>query len=75
MEIGGGIYSFVINKDIRSQGGAHWYLSSNMHQVLFKHQVNHLPLWQSLLQINDGSWGGYYSNGKGCQNHKGIATA
>ena len=36
--------------------------------------MNHLPLWQSLLQNDDGSWQGYYSNGKGYQNHKGIAT-
>jgi hypothetical protein len=28
-EIGGGIYSGVITKDIRSQGGVLWYLSSN----------------------------------------------
>jgi hypothetical protein len=47
----------------------------SMHQVLFKHQVNHLPLGQSLLQNDDGSWQRYYSNGKGCQNHKGVATA
>jgi hypothetical protein len=44
-------------------------------QVLFRHQVNHLPLWQSLLQNDDGSWRGYYSNGKGCHNHKGITTS
>jgi hypothetical protein len=46
----------------------------SMHQVLFKHQVNHLPLWQSLLQNDDSRWHGHYSNGKGCQNHKGVAT-
>jgi hypothetical protein len=28
-EIGGGIYSGVFIKDVRSQGGARWYLSSN----------------------------------------------
>ncbi len=44
-------------------------------QVLFRHQVNYLPLWQSLLQNDDGSWRGYYSNGKGCQNHKGVTTS
>jgi hypothetical protein len=43
-------------------------------QILLKHKINHLPLWQSILQNNDGSWCGYYSNGKGCEKHKGIAT-
>jgi hypothetical protein len=47
----------------------------SVRQVLFKHQVNHLPPWQSLLQNDDGSWQGYYSNGKGCHNHKVVATA
>ncbi len=45
-----------------------------VHQVLFSHKVNHLPLWQSILQTDDGSWRGYYSNGKGCHNHKEVAT-
>ncbi len=44
-------------------------------QVLFRHQLNHLPLWQSLLQNDDGSWRGYYSNGKGCHNRKGVTTS
>jgi hypothetical protein len=43
-------------------------------QILLKHKINHLPLWQSILQNNDGSWRGYYSNGQGCEWHKGIAT-
>jgi hypothetical protein len=43
-------------------------------QVLLKHEINHLPLWQSILQNNDGSWHGYYSNGQGCKRHKSIAT-
>jgi hypothetical protein len=30
-EIAGGIYSGVIIKDVRSQGGACWYLSSNIY--------------------------------------------
>jgi hypothetical protein len=47
----------------------------SVHQMLFKHQVNHLPLWQSLLQSDDSSRRGYYCNGKGCQNHKGVASA
>ncbi len=45
-----------------------------VHQVLFSHKVNHLPLWQSILQTNDGSWRGYCSNGKGCHNHKEVTT-
>jgi hypothetical protein len=27
-----------------------------------------------MLQNNDGSWKGFYSNGKGCKRHKGTAT-
>lgn len=42
-------------------------------QILFWHQVIHLPSWQSLLQNDNGSWRGYYSNGKGCHSHKGAA--
>ena len=44
-------------------------------QVMFSHKVNHLPLWQAIVQNDDGSWRGYYSNGGGCQNHKAVATA
>ena len=44
-------------------------------QVMFSHKVNHLPLWQAIVQNDDGSWRGYYSNGVGCQNHKSVATA
>jgi hypothetical protein len=44
-------------------------------QVLFSHKVNHLPLWQAIVQNDDGSWRGYYSNGVGCQDHKRVATA
>ncbi len=44
-------------------------------QVMFSHKVNHLPLWQAIVQNDDGSWRGYYLNGVGCQNHKGVATA
>ncbi len=45
-----------------------------IHQVLFSHKVNHLPLWQSIVRNDDGSWRGYYSNGKDCHNHKDVAT-
>ena len=44
-------------------------------QVMFSHKVNHLPLWQAIVQNDDGSWRGYYSNEVGCQNHNGVATA
>ncbi len=43
-------------------------------QILLKHKINHLPLWQSILQNNDCSWHGYYSKGQGCEWPKGIAT-
>ena len=44
-------------------------------QIMFSHKVNHLPLWQAIVQNDDGSWRGYYSNGGGCQKHKVVATA
>ena len=31
-------------------------------------------LWQGMFQNDDGSWSGFYSNGKGCERHKGTAT-
>jgi hypothetical protein len=46
----------------------------SVRQTILKHKINHLPLWQSILKNNDGSWCGYYSNGQGCKQHKGIAT-
>jgi hypothetical protein len=39
MEIGGRIYSGVLTQDVRSQGGARWYLSSN---IYFKLSTNKL---------------------------------
>ncbi len=46
----------------------------SIHQILLKHKINHLPLWQSILQNDNGSWRGYFSKGQGCKRHKGIAT-
>ncbi len=43
-------------------------------QILLKHKINPLPLLQSILQNDDGSWCGYYSNRQGCKRHKSIAT-
>jgi hypothetical protein len=43
-----------------------------MRQVLFSHKVDRLPLWQLIVRNDDGSWCGYYSNGKGCHNHKDV---
>jgi hypothetical protein len=28
----------------------------SIQQILLKHKINHLPLWQSILQNDDGSW-------------------
>jgi hypothetical protein len=42
--------------------------------VMSKHKTNHLPLWQAILQNDDGSWKGFYSNGQGCKAHKGVAS-
>jgi hypothetical protein len=46
----------------------------SIRQVLLKHKINHLPLWQSILQNDNGSWWGYYLNRQGCKHHK-RATA
>ncbi len=32
----------------------------SVQQILLKHKINHLPLWQSILQNDNGSWQGYY---------------
>ncbi len=37
----------------------------SVRQILLKHKINHLPLWQSILQNDNGSWHGYYSNRQG----------
>jgi len=46
----------------------------SIQQILLKHKINHLPLWQSILQNDDSSWQGFYSNRQGCEWHKGITT-
>jgi hypothetical protein len=33
----------------------------SIRQILLKHKINYLPLWQSIPQNDDGSWCGYYS--------------
>ncbi len=43
-------------------------------QVMSKHKINHLPLWQGILQNNNGSWKGFHSNGQGCKAHKEVTT-
>ena len=43
-------------------------------EIMTKHPVDHLPLWQGIFQNNDGSWRGFDSNGKRCKRHKGSAT-
>ncbi len=47
---------------------------TSVRQVMSKHKINHLTLWQGILQNNDGSWKGFHSNGQGCKAHKGVAT-
>jgi hypothetical protein len=37
--------------------------------------VDGIPLWQNILQNNNGSWCGYYPNRQGCKRHKGVATS
>ncbi len=47
---------------------------TSVREVMLKHKINHLPLWQGILQNNNSSWKGYYSNGQGCEAHKGVAS-
>jgi hypothetical protein len=45
-----------------------------VHEIMSKHRVDRLCLWQGIFQNNGGSWKGFYLNGKGCERHKGTAT-
>ena len=47
---------------------------TSVKEILMKHRVDHLCLWQRMFQNNNGSWKGFYSNSKGCERHKGTAT-
>ncbi len=47
---------------------------TSVKEVMSKHKINHLPLWQGILQNEDGSWKGFHSNGQGCKAHKGVAS-
>ncbi len=57
-----------------SNGDAQESVFTLVRKIMSKHRVNRLCLWQGIFQNNDGSWKGYYSNGKGCERHKGTAT-
>jgi len=43
-------------------------------KIMTKHRVDRLCLWQGMFQNDDGSWKGFYSNGKGCKRHMNTAT-
>jgi hypothetical protein len=43
-------------------------------KIMLKHRGDHLYLWQGIFQNDNGSWTGFYLNGKGCEWHKGTAT-
>ncbi len=47
---------------------------TSVRKIMSKHRVDHLCLWQGIFQNNNGSWKGFYLNGKGCERHKGTAT-
>jgi hypothetical protein len=55
-------------------GNAQESVITSVQEILTKHRVDHLCLWQGMFQNNDGSWKGFYLNGKGCKRHKGTAT-
>ncbi len=46
----------------------------SVREVMSKNKINHLPLWQGILQKDNGSWKGYYLNRQGCEAHKGVAS-
>jgi hypothetical protein len=47
---------------------------TSVREVMSKHKIKHLPLWQGILQNDNGSWKGYHLNGQGCKAHKGVAS-
>jgi hypothetical protein len=47
---------------------------TTVREVMSKHKINHLPLWQGILQNNNSSWKGFHLNGQGCESHKGVAS-
>ena len=49
-------------------------VTTSVREIMTKHRVDRLCLWQGMFQNDDGSWKGFYSNGKGCERHKGTAT-
>ena len=56
------------------EGDAQESVITSVREILTKHRVDHLCLWQGMFQNNNGSWKGFYSNSKGCERHKGTAT-
>ncbi len=56
------------------EGDPQELIFTSVRQVMSKHKINHLPLWQEILQNNDGSWKGFHSNGHDCKAHKGVLT-
>jgi hypothetical protein len=50
------------------------FILTSVREVMSKHKINHLPLWQGILQNKNGSWKSFYSNGQGCEAHKGVAS-
>ncbi len=57
-----------------SNSNAQKSVITSVKEILMKHRVDHLCLWQGMFQNNNGSWKGFYSNSKGCERHKGTAT-
>ncbi len=55
-------------------GDAQESVITSIREILTKYRVDHLCLWQGMFQNNDGSWKGFYLNGKGCKRHKGTVT-
>ncbi len=55
-------------------GDAQESVVTSVRKIMSKHRVDRLCLWQAIFQNDDGNWKGFYSNGKGCEQHKGTAT-
>jgi hypothetical protein len=55
-------------------GDAQESMVTSVREIMAKHRVDRLCLWQGMFQNDNGSWKGFYSNGKGYERHKGTAT-
>ncbi len=39
-------------------------VTTSVREIMTKHRIDRLCLWQGMFQNDDGSWKGFYSNGR-----------